>query len=309
MSANSPDHGFVDPFWNGPIYARQTGARAAMAMGAGASLILAAAAILVGRPPQLAPNADAGAHAAIEAPAKISDKAGASLDSTLGGKTVASLDIDAPEFAQEKKIVAVGETKDGEPRVDSITVGQFGLGASFLRVDVHPELDAKTTSPDFFLDMTRHARAAGLNVAKIGQRATVTTRFGAFETADIRLSHPGGEGVDAAERACLAGRLVEPKASLEIAGIACGPAARPIDRVAFGCLLDKVSYSAGGDNRTLNDFFLNAELARGKGCPTVSRDDLTASIPPQKTARPRIAAKKPHAAPRSAAVHPETVKN
>ena len=194
--------------------------------------------------------------------------------------------------------------------VDSLTVGQFAMGAPFLRVDIHPELDPAATNSDFFLDMTRHARAAGLNVAKIGQRATLTTRFGAFEAAEIRLSQPGGEGVEASERACLAARLIDPKAPMEMTGVACGSATQPIDRVAFACILDHVAYSAASDNKALNDFFLNAELARGKGCANVSRDDLTASIPRKAAGRRPVAqAKKSRAVAGAAAVHPDPAKN
>lgn len=308
MSANFFDPDFAPPPYAGPLRARPAGVRAALGMGAGASVILAAAALLVGRPAGPQAMADASVPAA-ESPAKIAAKAPTDLESALTVKNAAGIDVDAPEFEREKKVAAVGETRDGEPRVDSLTVGQFALGAPFLRVDVHPDLDPKVTNADFFLDMTRHAKAVGLNVAKIGQPGALTTRFGAFEAADIRLSQPGGEGAEGSERACLAARLVETKAPLEIAAIACGAAAKPINRAAFGCILDKLNYSAGGDNKPLNDFFLNAELARGKGCQNVSRDDVTASIPPHRAARAKPAAKKGHAVARSPAVHPEAAKN
>ncbi|WP_424361376.1 hypothetical protein [Methylocystis parvus] len=311
MSATSFDQDYDIPS-TGPLRARPTGVRAALGMGVGASVILAAAALLMRHPAQAPALADASAPAGVEAHAKIAAKASTELETALGAKpTAAAIDIDAPEFEHEKKIVAVGETKDGEPRVDSLTAGQFALGAPFLRVDVHPDLDPKTTNPDFFLDLKNHAQAAGLNVAKIGQRATLTTRFGAFEAADIRLAQPGGEGLDASERGCLAARMVDSKVPLEITGIACGAATKPIDRVAFACLLDKLSYSAGGDNKPLNDFFLNAELARGKGCANVSRDDLTAAIPPARVgrAKPVAHAKKARNVAHSVPIHAEPAKN
>ncbi len=311
MSANAFDHREYEPAARGtPLRARQTGARVALGMGVGASVILAAAALLTHRAadPHSA-IADAGAPAVVAGPAKITTKAGTELETALGAPTTPSLDIAAPEFEREKKIVAVGETGDGEPRVDSLTIGQFTLGAPFLRVDIHPDLDPKATNADFFLDMTRHAKAVGLSVAKIGPPTSLSTRFGAFETADIRLSHPGGEGVEASERACVATRLLDVKVPLEIAGIACGAAATPIDRVSLGCILDKLSYSAGGDNKPLNSFFLNAELARAKGCGAVSRDDVTASIPPHRTAHAKPPARKGHAVARSAPVHSEAAKN
>jgi hypothetical protein len=107
---------------------------------------------------------------------------------------------------------------------------------------------------------------AGLSVAKIGQPGPLATRFGSFEVADIRLSQLASDGNAASERACLASRLVDPKLSLEIAGLACGPAAKPIDRRSLGCILDRLDYLSNGANKGLDEFFLHAELARGQGC-------------------------------------------
>ncbi len=312
MSANTFDQDDALPASRGPIRARPAGVRAALGMGVGASFILAVTALFARHPAPADLAANAAAPAAPQAPAKIATKASTESEGT-SARAVAALDIDAPEFEREKKLAKVGEAKDGAPRVDTLTAGQFGKGAPFLRVDIHPELDASAAHSDFFLDMTRHAREAGLNVAKIGQRATLTTRFGAFEAADIRLSQPGGEGVEASERACLAARLVDPKVPLEIAGFACGSAAKPLDRVAFACVLDKLEYSSGSDNKALNDFFLNAEIARGKGCMNVSRDDLTASIPRKTTtmrpAKLAAQAKKPRPVAQAAAIRPESAKN
>ncbi len=307
MRANTLDE--ADIGYAGPIRARPTGVRAALGMGVGACAILALAALFA-RPTAPHTSAVAQTPAVAPAPAKISTKASMSDPSASEAQT-ASLDADAPGFEREKKVASIGETQENGERVDSLTVGQFPMGAPYMRVDIHPELTAAETDSDFFLDLTRHARAAGLNVAKIGQRSTLTTRFGAFEAADIRLSQPGGEGAPASERACLAARLIDPKAPLEIAGIACGSAARPLDRVAFACVLDHIDYSAASDNKALNDFFLNAELSRGKGCVNVSRDDLTASIPRKAPAgKPVAQAKKPRALARAVpAVHPESTKN
>lgn len=312
MSANAFDRDYNPPHSPVPLRARPKGVRAALGMGAGASVILVLAALMV-RPPAEAPvdAADAAAPAAVETPAKIAAKA-LTDDATASARAAVAFDLDAPEFAREKKTVAAYEPEEGGARVDSLTVGQFGVGAPFLRIDIHPELDARTTSPDFFLDMTRHAQRAGLSVAKIGQRSTLTTRFGSFETADIRVSQLEGEGAAGAERACLATRLVDPRASIEIAGIACGAATNPIDRLALGCILDKLTYSSGGENKALNDFFLAAELARGKGCENVSREDVTGSLPPRKAAPHAKAApraQKGRGVARSSAVHPEAPKN
>jgi hypothetical protein len=308
MSAEFHDRQYADYFPQGPLRARPAGVRAALGMGAGASAILLVAALLIRVPAAPVATAETDGPTA-GAPAKIAAKASMDLENALGSAK-AGIDVEAPEFAHEKKVVAAGETKDGSPRVDSVTLGDFGMGGPFLRVDVHPELDAKAANSDFFLDMRRHAQAVGLNAGRIGSRATIATRFGNFEAADIRLTLAGGEGVEGGERACLAARLIDGRAPVEIAGVACGSAAKPIDRVAFACLLDKLSYSVDADNRALAAFFANAEAARGKGCANVSRDDITALIPPQKAAAPaRPQARRAPAVARAAPVHPVAPKN
>lgn len=310
MSATPLDQNEVISSYAGPLRARPKGERAALGMGIGASVLLALAALLTRHAAAPQPMA-AAEPAAVAAPVKTAARADADAP-TSAAATATALDLDAPEFAREKKVVARGETNDAGAHVDSLTIGQFAMGGPFLRIDIHPDFEAGAANPDFFMDMTRHARAIGLNASKIGHLATLSTRFGAFEAADIRLAQAEGNGAAASERACLATRLVDPKASVEIAGVACGSAAKPIDRVALACILDKLTYVSSSDNKALNDFFLNAEIARGKGCPNVSRDDLTASIPrliastPAKTSAP---VKKVRAVVRVPAVHPEPAKN
>lgn len=311
MSASPFDQTNALDSYAGPLRARPKGERAALGMGVGASVILALAALLTRHAG--APQAVATAEEApIAAPAKIAAKASAQAIPTAT-TTAAALDLDAPEFAHEKKAFVQGDPGDPKARVDSLTIGQFAMGGPFLRVDIHPDFDAEATNPDFFMDMTRHAREIGLEPGRISRPpATVTTRFGGFETADIRLTQPASEGAPASERGCLAARLVDPKASVEIVGLACGSAAKPIDRVALACILDKLNYVSGSDNKALNDFFLNAEIARGKGCPNVSRDDLTASIPRLTAAagaKSASAVKKARAVARTPAIHPESAKN
>lgn len=297
MSANSFDHEYAASPYMGPLRARPLGALAAFGMGAGASLILAAAVILTrhAADPQSVANADAPAAAAAPA-AKIANKIAAAGPDQAGDARAtpfSAFDLNAPEFEREKKVVSVRESEEGGGRVDSLTMGQFAMGAPLLRIDIHQNLTARDTNPDFFLDMTRHAAQLGLNVAKIGQPTALTTRFGAFEAADIRLTQPASEGVAASERSCLATRLVDGKLPLEIAGLACGAATLPIERASLGCMLDRLEYVAPGDNKALNEFFLNAEAARGKGCANVSRDDVTASIPARKPPAKRAARAKP----------------
>lgn len=271
-----------------PLHARPGGARAAIGMGVSATLILLAALVLVPRKSKLPePNVavkDEEARVTPTPSSKISAKI--SLEaveaSALMAKPFSAFDIAAPQFAREKKTIAAHDDGNGSGRIDTITIGQFAMGAPFVRVDIHQDILDKEKTSDFFLDMTRHAAQSGLNVAKIGQPSALITRFGAFETADIRLSQPAADGVAASERSCLATRFIDGKLALEIAGLACSEGARPIDRVALACVLDNIAYTANPDKPGLNDFFAQGAATRGPGCANISRDDLTATIPAQK---------------------------
>lgn len=293
------------PHGAGPLRARPAGVRAALGMGVSATFILLSA-LLSGAPRDVGvaetqAASPAATRSALARPGKFSTKIAVENiveASAFVAKPFSAFDIAAPEFEREKKTIAVRGGADGSGRIDSLTMGQFAAGAPFMRVDIHQDITEKETNADFFLDMARHAREVGLNVAKIGQPSALVTRFGAFETADIRLAQPAAEGVAASERSCLATRFIDGEQALEIAGLACGEAANPIDRVALGCIMERLNYTVSPDNAALNEFFAKAEAARGKGCVNVSRDDVTATIPAQKRgARPADGAQRAHAKP------------
>ena len=281
-----------DSRYAAPLRARPAGARAAIGMGVSATLILLAALVIFPREPETAERkveAKPAPRAAVAPTPKISAKI--SIDaveaSALMAKPFSAFDIAAPEFSREKKTIAARDGDNGSGRIDTISVGQFAMGAPFMRVDIHQDIAAKEKTSDFFLDMTRHAAQAGLNVEKISQPSELNVKLGSFETAEIRLSQPASEGVGASERNCLATRFIDGDRALEIAGLACGPAAKPIDRVALGCLLDRIDYTASPDRPDLNSFFARAAASRSVGCDNISRDDLTATIPTQKHASRR----------------------
>lgn len=285
-----------DSHYAGPLRARPAGARAAIGMGAGATFILLAALVIFPREPgtnerkaeaKQAPRADAAPTRKISTKVSIE----AVEASALMAQPFSAFDISAPEFSREKKTIAARDGDNGSGRIDTISIGRFAMGAPFMRVDIHQDIAEKEKASDFFLDMTRHAAQAGLNVAKISQPSELIAKFGSFETAEIRLSQPESEGVGASERNCLATRFIDEKLALEIAGLACGQAAKPIDRVALGCLLDRIDYTPSPDRPELNAFFKQAAASRSTGCDNISRDDLTATIPAQKSAARRAQVK------------------
>ncbi len=242
-----------------PLYARPTGNLAAVMIGVVAVAVLGAAAIFVKPQPTIEASADNGGRndsgdiARAPSPAPIA-------------KQNAAFDLTAPEFAKEKKTLSSRRLEGGDGREDSLALGEFTSGGPYLRLDIRETPADKRGNPDFFLDMTRHAGQAGLAVVKISQLSPLASRFGSFETADIRLSQKAGGESAPTERACLALRLMGAKRSVEIAGVACGAPAKPIDRRALGCILDRLDYSPNGENAAFDQFFLAAEQERGKGC-------------------------------------------
>lgn len=251
------------------LRARPLGSLAASLMGVAAIAILTGALWFVGAAPvelaQSSPPASAP-----RAPAQTS---AAPIGSTRGGsgaavEQAAGFDLDAPEFAKEKKSFSVQRREPGGTRQDTLAFGEFENGRPYLRLDVLQTVGEKLGNSDFYLDMARHAARADLAVTRIGPPTPLTSRFGAFKSADIRVSRTGEGGAPTAggERGCLAVRLLNSKLSIEIAGLACGAAGKPFDRRAMGCILDRLQYVPGGDNKALEQLFLKAELERGQGC-------------------------------------------
>jgi len=249
------------------IDARPRGALAATMIGGGALFILLVSLLFGAR----APVEDASPLAAADTPKTAAASAGGGAISALNSgsgagsgamsKKFASFDLSAPEFAKEPKSFTERLLDTTGGREESVIIGQFAPAGPFMRLDLVLSGGEKIANSDFFLDMTRHATQAGLSATRIGQPSPLVTRFGNFEVADIKLTHDGGE-----ERACLAARFLNGKAPLEMAGLVCGVAARPIDRRTLGCILDRLDYLSNGENKAMDEFFLTAELDRGKGC-------------------------------------------
>jgi len=290
MRASSFDLDFGDVPARGPRRARRAGARAATAMGAAATLFLTLAGFFA---EPVAPPPEGRVAVARSAPApftKFTTKASmaeAEPAAATPANPVATFDLIAPGFEREARTVASGPAEGARGRIDRLTVGGFANAAPFVRIDIHhaPLGDAATT--DFFLDMSSHARDLGLNVNRIGQPTPLATRFGAFETAEMRLSQPDAAGVN--PRACFAARLLGPDHAVEIAAVVCGGGARPIDRAALACVLDRLDYAPAGDAGAVSEFFAKArtlQTGASAGACALPAADITASIP-TRPAQPR----------------------
>ncbi|WP_018266877.1 hypothetical protein [Methylosinus sp. LW4] len=258
LSASSGDD---LPYASGPLRARPLGNLAAVSMGVAALLVLLAALAFVRAPSQEAATAPAAAPTASPAPRYANAPASAPA---APAERVAAFRLEAPEIDKDPKITFDQPLPSGG-RQETHAFGAFDTGRPYLRLDILQPAGEKLGNSDFFLDVARHAAQAGLGVVRIGQPTPLVTRAGAFEAAEIKLSlREGGVAAAAAgERSCLAMRLVNASLSMEIAGIACGAGAKPIDRRAMGCLLDRIYYLPAGDNKALARSFPKTE---GPGC-------------------------------------------
>jgi hypothetical protein len=254
----------------GDLRARPLGTLAASMIGAAAVLVLGGVLFFI--KPRLPETAEASAPprapaATVAQPAEPPSAPSAAAPAKLS----AAFDLTASEFNKEKKSFSV-RLRDQGGRDDIMTIGEFSGASPFLRLAVLQAGGEKFGNSDFYLDMSRHASQAGLAVVHIGRPTPLTSRFGAFEAADIRLTPnaaetSGGSSGAAGERGCLAVRLMNSKLSLEIVGLACSAGSKPVDRRAMSCLLNRLDYSAPGENKALDQFFVKTEVDdRSQSC-------------------------------------------
>ncbi len=222
-------------------------------IGVGALFTLGVALMFGGRAPQTTAEQIDGAKSPAAAPQ--------SLD-TPALKQGSAFDLNAPEFAKEKKSVEQRQL-DGGGSEDKLTLGQFAGAGPFLRLDLRQQ-NGERKAADFFLDLTRHATGAGLATMKIGQPSQLVTRLGAFEAADIKLSLTSPDGTPV-ERSCVALRSAG-KGPLDIAGFVCGVQAKPFDRKVVGCIVDRLVYVGGNENPALEQLFKASDGERMKSC-------------------------------------------
>jgi hypothetical protein len=286
MSISAFDEIYATYSVTGILRARPLGALAASMIGGAAIIILGASSFFV--KPRSTELADMSAP--FEAPAPAVPKAPeptAAQSPAIPPKLFAAFDIAAPDFAKEEKTFSA-RRRDQGGRDDIVAIGAFSGRGKFLRLTVQQLVGEKLGNSDFFLDMNRHASQAGLSVVRIGPPNPLPSRFGAFEAADIRLIPNAAEpqpATGASERSCLAVRLINSSLSLEIAGIACGAGAKPMDRGAMSCILNRLDYLAPGENKGLDEFFVKAEADDQTQSCLSAAAPANAPIPPPRPDR------------------------
>jgi hypothetical protein len=256
-----------------PLRARPAGTYAALGIG-GAALLVLFGFLVFGKSKTdvAAPEADVAA-ASIGAPTI-----------RVAVPQPMTFELGAPEFVKEKKAVTTRQLEGSNLREDSLTLGEIGATAPYLRVDIRQSTGDKRASADFFLDLTRHATQAGLSVLKILPPAPFASRFGPFEVGDLRISVAGVDGATT-ERVCQAMRLAGSKAGVEIAAVVCGTGGKQIDRRALPCFVDRLEYRPTGQSAAMERFFQTAEGERTRSCGGVAQAAVPATAAPATAAK------------------------
>ena len=180
-------------------------------------------------------------------------------------RPLALFSLAAPELERRARTYEARRHSPGGGRRDMIIYGAPGEAEPLIGVEIYRIGAEPAPARGFFVDMALAAGHSGLGVSRSDQPAPLTTRFGAFEAADLTLS---GGGTDLT---CLGFRLAPEEIALRIEGYACGAPGAPIDRIALGCLLDRIDLLSAGDDIELRAFFVEAERRRGAGCGPVAQ--------------------------------------
>ncbi len=166
------------------------------------------------------------------------------------------------DFARQPLSLRARRREAFDERQDLLTYGRFGDGNPVFELSVRRRGTAPPDTADFFVTMVRLASDAGLSLTRNALPNLTPTRFGDFATADVTLTN------GPASLSCLGFRL-EPgpvKAPIDIAGLACRPIGKGMDRALLGCVLDRIDLVSAGDDEDVRSFFVDAERRRGGSC-------------------------------------------
>ena len=167
-------------------------------------------------------------------------------------KPVQIFSLEAPQFRRESLAYAARRLVSGLTREDTLAYGTPSGEAPMLRLAL-----VRGSSPDTGSalggGMARIAERQGLDPTIGTKRGALTTRFGRFDTATLRISGRAG--------ACDGFHLALAAPALSVDGIACGTA-----RGDLACLIDRLDLVSAGDDRPLADLFAATELHRNPAC-------------------------------------------
>lgn len=158
--------------------------------------------------------------------------------------------LDAPFLNKAPHAYQARRHSTGGGRQDILTFGKFDQGAPFVRLDIYRFGAEPRMTASFFVDMARQAAESGAAIERAGLPGELTTRFGAFEAAELILAK--GE---TRRGQCYGFRLSGSGDVVSMTGVACGSDERPLDMERLACLIDRVDLIAAGEDTALRAFF------------------------------------------------------
>ena len=174
-------------------------------------------------------------------------------------RPIAIFNLEAPELGREAPAIEARRSQDGSRREDLLSFGAFAGSAPHLSLRLRTGDGIAVNASSFTVSLVHAAALRGLAVERGGAPATIETRFGPLETADIVL----GNGAES--RGCLAFRTVGSDAAFAMSGWWCA-GAKPSDRKQLTCLIDRLDLANAGAEPELRAAFARSELRRQRGC-------------------------------------------
>lgn len=221
-------------------------------LGAGLSICVGGALFFLSeaREPDLAPGIDAG---------QLEESTMMVGEWLPIQRPIALYALESPDLVVVQRDYSARRHSLSGAREDVLTINAFEDGNMFLVVRFHRAGAAPESPSSLFVETVRGAAGDGFFVERMASPVDMPTKFGLAETADAALANAD------AKRNCIAFRATIVDRVLRLSGVACGAAARPIDRAQLSCLIDRTALLASGDVM-IKTAFARAELQRKPAC-------------------------------------------
>ena len=165
------------------------------------------------------------------------------------------------EFARLPLAYAARRDVGGGGRRDLLVFGSPKGDTPYLQLSFRRSGRSPEPVPTLLADLDRIDPDGRTGITHAGMPSTIETRFGPFETADLRLV------TDRRSSPCIGFRSKPLDADvLRIAGLVCGTSDRPAGRDLLGCVIDRIDLVSAGSDDALRGLFVDAERRRGSGC-------------------------------------------
>lgn len=220
---------------------------ALLALASGLSLVVTAGTLMASRPEHRAP--------AEEPRVTLAPPVWTSVP-----RPQAAFTLDTTAFA-DRPAFSARVHAEGGGREDIFSFAEPGQPQGFARLVAYRPGAEEGPSQSFYLALARRAAEAGFAVSRSAVPQPLKTKLGPVEAAEVTFTDATGS------HACVAWRLEGGVPDLRLSGWSCSGPARPADRQAVACLVERLELAPGAGERGLKSLFQASEKARMAGCP------------------------------------------